>query len=372
MARLPGRLAACVAFSLMLTTGAQASDIACHHGLGSQAARCDGQSAPGNTCRHADKPPSGTALICDYTMLRGAYERVYAEQLQGLRTGEFGPDDIAAWRRLRDACTSVPCLDRAFANWRDYARQKPIPAAADAPPGVPAQPARATRKSKPDAAGQKAEVRQPTPVGKPEPRVKQQERQQEGQQEERHERQQRDTLPAAAVASTESREQPAPVEKNRSLPDTVSPPAPQLPPEPVADRNIKELPIAPVTIDPPLPDSASVPAPQLRPEAATGRETPERPIASVAIHQPPRGPATLWTPAYPVDGTLPRRWETLVALAWLGLCGVCLAWWCRRRRIEWLPDAARRRERTRTAARIVLVSAGLIAVNSIVLFWILA
>ncbi|MBP0632070.1 hypothetical protein [Cupriavidus sp. AcVe19-1a] len=378
MARLPGRLAACIASSLLLTTGAQASDIACNHAVGPQAARCDGQSAAGNTCRHADKPASGAALICDYTMLRGAYERVYAEQLQRLRTGEIGPDDIAAWRRLRDACTSVPCLDRVFANWRDYTSQKPVPPAAAAPPVEPAKPARNARKSKPEAAMLTAEVRSTPPVVKTVPREKQREKPQE---------MPRDTQRAPARPASPAMPQPspeavvpaegpeqsvAPVAKNPPLPDTVPSPAPQPPTGIVANRKIEERPIAPVMIDRPPPDSAPLPAPRPPPEAVTKRETPERPIVPAAINQPRPGPATLWTPIYPVEGPLPGRWEPLGALAWLILCGVCVVRWCRRRRVEWLPDAARRRERARTATRIVLVSAGLIAVNSIVLFWILA
>ncbi|BDB22697.1 hypothetical protein CTP10_R00230 [Cupriavidus sp. P-10] len=403
MARLTGRLAACIASSLLLTTVAQASDIACHHGLGSQAARCDGQPVAGNTCRHADKPPSGAALICDYTMLRGAYERVYAEQLQLLRTGEIGPDDIAAWRRHRDACTSVPCLDRAFANWRDYRSQKPVPPAAQAPPAMPAQAARNARKSKPEAAGPRAEVRPPPPVVKPVPRETQQERRQETQQEKKQatqqekqqakqqetqqEKKQPETQTAPTQLASPATPQPSPgavvpsgsppqpvnlVAKSQPFPDTVPPPAPQLSPDPSADRKINESPIAPATIDRPLLDSAPLPTPQSRPQAVTKSETPERPITAPAISQPSPGPATLWTPAYPVDGSLPGRWEPLGALAWLSLCGACMVRWCRRRQVPWLPDAARRRQRTRTAARIVLVSAGLIAVNSIVLFWILA
>ncbi|MBP0637274.1 MULTISPECIES: hypothetical protein [unclassified Cupriavidus] len=380
MARLPGRLAAYVALSLLLATGAQASDIACHHVAAPQAARCDGQPATANTCRHADKPPSGVALICDYTMLRGTYERVYAEQLQLLRTGEIGPDEIAAWRRLRDACTSVPCLDRVFANWRDYASQKPVPPAAQALP-VPAKAASNARKTKPDA-GMQTAVRQPQPVAKPVPREKQQERQQEKPQEKQRDTQPATARPASPAASqplaeavlpAEGREQPvAPVVKSRPLPDTVPPPAPQPPPEFVADRKINEHPIAPATTDRPLPDAAPLAAPQPPHRAVTERETPERPVAPVATNQPPPGPATRWTPIYPIEGSLPGRWEPLGALAWLILCGVCVVRWCRRRRVEWLPDAARRRERARTATRIVLVSAGLIAVNSIVLFWILA
>lgn len=407
MARLTGRLAASVALSLLLTTGAQASDIACNHALAPQAARCDEQSATGSTCRHADKPPSGAALICDYTMLRGRYENVYAEQLQLLRTGEIGPDDIAAWRRLRDACTSVPCLERAFAHWRDYRNQKPVPPAAQAPPLLPAQAARNARKSKPEGAGPRAEVRQPPPVVKPVPREarqekaqekaqeKQQEKQPEKKQETKQETKQPDTQTAPALSASPATPQPspgtakpagsqqrpiAPVATQRPFPDTVPPPAPQLLPDPTADRKIGESPIAPVTIGRPLPDSATLSAtlsaplsaPQSSSHAVTEKETPERPVTAPAISRPSPGPATLWTPVYPVDGPLPGRWELFGALAWFSLCGVGMARWYRRRRVEWPPDAARRRQRARTATRIALISAGLIAVNSIVLFWILA
>ncbi|QEZ45253.1 hypothetical protein [Cupriavidus oxalaticus] len=338
MARLPGQLAACIAFSLLLTTGAQASDIACHHALAPQAARCDGQSAAENACRRADRPASGAALICDYTMLRGAYERVYAEQLQRLRTGEIGPDDIAAWRRLRDACTSVSCLDRVLANWRDYTSQKRVSPAAQAPP-EPAKAARNARKTKPDAARQTAEVRQPPPVVKAVSREKPQEKQ-------------RDTQPAPARAA--------------------SPATPQPTPEARVPAEGRQQPVAPVAKNRSLPETIAPPAPQLPPQAVTQREPSRRPTAPAAINQPPPGPATRWTPVYPIEGSLPGRWEPLGALAWLTLCGACVVRWYRRRPLGWLPDAARRRARARTATRIVLVSAGLIAVNSIVLFWILA
>ncbi|MEM5430599.1 hypothetical protein [Cupriavidus oxalaticus] len=380
MARLPGQLAACIAFSLLLITGAQASDIACHHALAPQAARCDGQPATANTCRHADKPPSGAALICDYTMLRGTYERVYAEQLQLLRTGEIGPDDIAAWRRVRDACTSVPCLDRVIANWREYKSQKPIPTAAESPPSVPAKTARDARMRKPDAARQTVEVRHPPPVVKTVPQERPKEKQQENKP--------RDNTPPAAarpaspvttqpspeaVVPVESRGQPvSAAAKSQPLPDTTPLPAAQHQPELVADRKIKEHPIAPAMIERPSPDSAPQPAPQPPPRAVTEKQTPERPVAPASINPPRPSPATRWTPVYPIEGSLPGRWEPLGALALLSLCGVCVARWCQRRRVEWLPDAARQRERARTATRIVLVSAGLIAVNSIVLFWILA
>ncbi|MFJ4294292.1 hypothetical protein ACIP1U_31720 [Cupriavidus sp. NPDC089707] len=375
MARLPGRLAACIAFSLLLTSGAQASDIACNHALGPQATRCDDQSAAGNTCRHADKPPSGAALICDYTMLRGKYEGVYAEQLRLLRTGEIGPDDIAAWRRLRDSCTSVPCLDRVIANWREYQSQKPIPTAAESPPAVPGKAARDARKSKPDAARQTAEVR-PPPVVKTVPQEKPQEKKQRDNTQPATTRAAPPATPQPspeAVVPVESRGQPvSAVAKSQPLRDSAPPPPPQRSPELVADRKIMERPIAPATIDRPLPDSPPPPTPQPPHRAVAEKEAPERPNSPVATNQPPPGPATRWTPIYPIEGSLPGRWEPLGALAWLSLCGVCVVRWCRRRRVEWLPDAARRRERARAATRIVLVSAGLIAVNSIVLFWILA
>ncbi|MCY1218241.1 hypothetical protein D9M68_344940 [compost metagenome] len=140
MTRLPARLAACIAFGLLLTAGAQASDIACSLTLRQQGARCDDPMFAGAGCRPSPKrPASAAALICEYALLHVQHQRIDAEQKRLLRTGAIQQEDVAAWRRRRDACTTVSCLDRVFAGWRASVRPRPAEKMA-APPRVPEPP----------------------------------------------------------------------------------------------------------------------------------------------------------------------------------------------------------------------------------------
>ncbi|WP_230626118.1 hypothetical protein [Cupriavidus necator] len=147
MTRLTGHVAACITISLLLTASAQASDIACKNALRQPAVRCDDPLATGNACRRADTQPTAATLICDYAMLHSKHEYIHAEQQRLLRAGVIEQDDVAAWRRRRDACTSVACLDSVFASWRAHKSHKPITRAAGPQPKAPDAPMRNVSKN---------------------------------------------------------------------------------------------------------------------------------------------------------------------------------------------------------------------------------
>ncbi|EYS82367.1 hypothetical protein CF68_17150 [Cupriavidus sp. SK-4] len=143
MTRLSGRLAACIAFGLLLAASAQASDIACKTTL--RPSRCDDPLAAGTSCLQS--VPHAADLICDHAMLQREHERIHADQQRRLRAGAIQGRDIAAWRERRDACTSVKCLDRVFASWRRQPGEKP-PQAAAPKPTPPAARAREASRNK--------------------------------------------------------------------------------------------------------------------------------------------------------------------------------------------------------------------------------
>jgi hypothetical protein len=146
MTRLSGRLAACIAFGLLLAASAQASDIACKTTL--RPSRCDDPLAAGTSCQQS--VPHAADLICDHAMLQREHERIHADQQRRLRAGAIHGRDIAAWRERRDACTSVTCLDRVFASWRRQPGKKP-PQAAAPQPTPPAARAREVSRNKQSA-----------------------------------------------------------------------------------------------------------------------------------------------------------------------------------------------------------------------------
>ncbi|MBF6987721.1 hypothetical protein [Cupriavidus sp. IK-TO18] len=215
MTRLPGQLAVCISINLLLTAGAQASDIACKHTLRQPAARCDDLFASGSPCRE-HRQPSAATLICDYAMLYRNHERIHAQQQRLLRAGEIGQDEVIAWRRRRDACTSVACLDNVFASWRPHRNRKPEPRATASQPEAPVH---SIAKNEPQAAPKMA------------PRL---------------------TRP--------NEPQPAP-------PDI----APQPPPGPVVESGILEDPVPRAAVDRPPP--ASIPLRTSPPRAQAPRQT---------------------------------------------------------------------------------------------------
>jgi hypothetical protein len=166
MTRLPGHLAVCISINLLLTAGAQASDIACKNALRHPAARCDDLFASGNPCRE-NRQASAATLICDYAMLYRNHERIHAQQQRLLRAGVIGQDEVSAWRRRRDACTSVACLDSVFASWRPHRHRKPAPRATAPQANGSEVPVRNIAKNEPQAAP--GMVPQPTRPIRPQP-----------------------------------------------------------------------------------------------------------------------------------------------------------------------------------------------------------
>ncbi|MGO4326151.1 hypothetical protein AB4Z48_16720 [Cupriavidus sp. 2TAF22] len=118
-------LAALIALGLFFAFSAQASDIACKTSLRAASVHCEDAMAGGQNClKRANKRPHAENLICDYALLNIGYERIYASQLRMLRAGLIRKADITAWRKTRDACGSVKCLDELFAGWQQHAAQK--------------------------------------------------------------------------------------------------------------------------------------------------------------------------------------------------------------------------------------------------------
>ncbi|CAG2142877.1 hypothetical protein LMG19282_02310 [Cupriavidus campinensis] len=118
MNSLLARLAALLAWGLVAVGAAQASDIACQPAPQSATARCDDPVSPGQRCGSPpDRRPVAQRMICEYAMLHMGYLRIDDDQRRQLRAGTLRMGDLQAWRRKRDACTSVPCLDAVFAEW---------------------------------------------------------------------------------------------------------------------------------------------------------------------------------------------------------------------------------------------------------------
>ncbi|MDR3382069.1 hypothetical protein [Cupriavidus basilensis] len=126
MNRVTGHLAVLLALSLFAIPGAQASDIVCQTAPRTAPGGCQGPAASHQACaRQTNNRPRAARLICDYTLLSIGYERIYAEQQRLLHAGAIRKADIVAWRKKRDACESVHCLDGVFAQWpQDDARPK--------------------------------------------------------------------------------------------------------------------------------------------------------------------------------------------------------------------------------------------------------
>lgn len=141
MNRLPARLAALLAWGLVAVGGAHASDFTCLPTPKSATARCDDPAASGPSCGRPDRRPAAQRMICEYAMLHMGYTRIDEDQQRLLRAGTLRQADVQAWRRRRDACNSVPCLDAVFAEWwrnrgarLTASRPTPLPAPAARPP----------------------------------------------------------------------------------------------------------------------------------------------------------------------------------------------------------------------------------------------
>jgi len=57
-------------------------------------------------------------LICDHALLSMGYRRIFADQQRLLREQKITDADVAAFRKQRDACTSLECLDVVFSGWK--------------------------------------------------------------------------------------------------------------------------------------------------------------------------------------------------------------------------------------------------------------
>ncbi|GJG96610.1 hypothetical protein [Cupriavidus pauculus] len=129
-----GRLAFFLVLALWIADVAWASDIACPQAF---RGRCD-VSAPA-TASCAESPrlrPHGRQLICEYAMLHESYEDIYADQQRRRNAGTLRKSDLDAWRKRRDACTSVRCLDQLFASWRSVPHSPAVREASTRPPVV--------------------------------------------------------------------------------------------------------------------------------------------------------------------------------------------------------------------------------------------
>ncbi|NYI01719.1 hypothetical protein [Cupriavidus plantarum] len=72
------------------------------------------------TCDPATRGTASAAerLICDHALLSMGYRRIFADQQRLLREKKIDGDDVAAFRRQRDACTTLDCLDGVFSAWK--------------------------------------------------------------------------------------------------------------------------------------------------------------------------------------------------------------------------------------------------------------
>lgn len=72
------------------------------------------------TCDPATRESASAAerLICDHALLSMGYRRIFADQQRMLREKKITDDDVAAFRKQRDACTTLDCLDGVFSAWK--------------------------------------------------------------------------------------------------------------------------------------------------------------------------------------------------------------------------------------------------------------
>jgi len=56
-------------------------------------------------------------VICDHAILNHEYDDIYEQQQKLIQQGKLTPNDLAAWKRKRDGCADVHCIDGVFAQW---------------------------------------------------------------------------------------------------------------------------------------------------------------------------------------------------------------------------------------------------------------
>lgn len=86
-------------------------------------------------------------VICDHSILNNEYDDIVAQQQTLLSTGKLSPEQLAKWRRSRNACIDVHCIDTVFAQWKAAAksfeaisRESPAPVMASATDTPPVEP----------------------------------------------------------------------------------------------------------------------------------------------------------------------------------------------------------------------------------------
>lgn len=72
------------------------------------------------TCDPTTRSSASAAeqLICDHALLSMGYRRIFADQQRLLREQKISDADVTAFRRQRDACTTLDCLDGVFSAWK--------------------------------------------------------------------------------------------------------------------------------------------------------------------------------------------------------------------------------------------------------------
>jgi hypothetical protein len=66
-------------------------------------------------CESTQQPAQ--RVICDHAILNHEYDDIYEQQQRLVQQGKLTANDIAAWKRKRDSCADVHCIDGVFAQW---------------------------------------------------------------------------------------------------------------------------------------------------------------------------------------------------------------------------------------------------------------
>jgi hypothetical protein len=61
-------------------------------------------------------------VICDHAILNNEYDDIFAQQQALLSSGKLSSGQLAQWRKSRNACSDVHCIDTVFAQWKAMAR----------------------------------------------------------------------------------------------------------------------------------------------------------------------------------------------------------------------------------------------------------
>jgi len=66
-------------------------------------------------CESTQQPAQ--RVICDHAILNHEYDDIYDQQQKLIQQGRLTANDLAAWKRKRDSCVDVHCIDGVFAQW---------------------------------------------------------------------------------------------------------------------------------------------------------------------------------------------------------------------------------------------------------------